>query len=116
MFHCVIQGHNGEDNVGFTVLVDTVHGSNHGTESLLGSSDEDRDLLSYPRRLQINDRRQLGLEGKNRPCIWGGAGVVFIRKMLDLKAQNTHNSNKVDILGGRGDVWGDGGYRAAGTQ
>lgn len=47
----VIQGHNGERDIGFTVLVDAVHGSNHSTEPVPSSSDEDRDLLSFPHRL-----------------------------------------------------------------
>lgn len=69
VIHCGIQGHNGEDNVGFAVLVDAVDGSDHTAESLFSGGDHHRDLSTRPRCLRSNIRRQLGLKGKNQRCI-----------------------------------------------
>lgn len=59
MVHSVIQGNNGEDNIGFTVLVDAVHGSDYSSKSVFSSSNKDRDLLSFPHHLQPQIWEQL---------------------------------------------------------
>lgn len=69
VIHCVIQGDNSEHNVGLAVLVDAVDGSDHTTKSLLGSGDDNRNLIPFPRCLWSDVRRQLRLEGKNQRCI-----------------------------------------------
>lgn len=65
----VIQGDDGEDNVGFAVLLDAVDGCDHTAKSLLSSGDHNRDLISFPRCLGSDVRRQLRLKGKNQRCV-----------------------------------------------
>lgn len=69
MIHSVIQGDNGEDNVGFAVLVDAVDGCDHTAKSLRSSGDHNRDVIPFPRCLGSDVRRQLRLKGKNQRCI-----------------------------------------------
>lgn len=77
VIHCVIQGDNSEHNIGFAVLVDAVDGSDHTTKSLLGSGDDNRNLIPFPRCLWSDVWRQLRLEGKNQRCICIKAHCCF---------------------------------------
>lgn len=69
VIHCVIQGDNSEDNVGFAVLVDAVDCSDHTAKSVYSGGDHHRDLVPCSRCLGSDVRRQLRLKGKNQRCI-----------------------------------------------
>lgn len=69
VIHCVIQGDKSEHNVGFAVLVDAVDDGDHTTKSLLGSGDDNRDLIPFPPCIWSDVWRQLRLKGKNQRCI-----------------------------------------------
>lgn len=69
VIHRVIQGDDGEHNVGFAVLVDAVDDSDHTTKSLLGSGDDNGDLIPFPHCIWSDVWRQLRLKGKNQRCV-----------------------------------------------
>lgn len=69
VIHSVIQGDDGEDNVGFAVLLDAVDGGDHAAEPLLSRGDHNGDLVPLPRGLGSTVRRQLRLKGENQRCV-----------------------------------------------